>query len=301
MKRKRTVSFGEAAFNTINTVIMVVIMILMLYPFWYCIILSFNDSVDFLKGPLYLWPRKFSADNYKFVLQSASIWIAIRNSVLRTVIGTVLHCIFTGAAAYGLSKPDLLYRKFYTTFFVITMYFGGGMIPSYLLIRSLGLLDNFLVYVIPTMWSFYNAILFMSYYESIPASLEESARIDGANTVTIYFRIIFPASLPIFATIALYCIVGQWNSWFDTVIYTKSEQLVTLQSMMAKILQIAENQKKMIEQMAKGGMVGADVPNVSPETVRVATMVITTFPIVVVYPFFQKYFVKGIMLGAVKG
>ncbi|MBE6884621.1 MAG: carbohydrate ABC transporter permease [Ruminococcaceae bacterium] len=302
MKKKKHLPIGDILFNGINNFLMLLLIIIMLYPFWYCVILSFNDSVDFLKGPLYLWPRKFTLENYEFVLGSPSIGIAIRNSILRTVIGTILHCVFTGAAAYGLSKPDLLYRKFYTTVFVITMYFGGGMIPTYLLLRDIGFIDSFLVYVIPTMWSFYNAILFMSYYESIPGSLEESARIDGANTLVIYFRIIFPASLPIFATVALYSIVGQWNSWFDTVIYTKSEQLVTLQSMMAKILQMAENQKKMMEQLAKSSMVNATVPvNISPTTVRVATMVITTFPIVVVYPFFQKYFVKGIMLGAVKG
>ncbi len=281
---------------------MITVLVIMLYPFWYCIIVSFNDANDFLKGPLYLWPRKFTLENYSFVINSSQMLVAVRNSVLRTVLGTVGHCIITGAAAYGLSKRDLVFRKFYTTFFVITMYFGGGLIPTYLLLRDIGLLDNFLVYIIPALWSFYNAILFMAYYESIPDSLEESARIDGASTVTIYFRIIFPASLPIFATVALYCIVGQWNSWMDTMLYTKSENLVTLQSMMGRMVQLAENMKKMAEQLAKGGEGSASsFMNVSPITVRVATMVITTFPIVIVYPFFQKYFVKGIMLGAVKG
>ncbi len=302
MARKKKLPFGEKAFRTVNGLLMALIIVIMLYPFWYCIIVSFNVSSDFLLGPLYFWPRKFTLENYSFVLSSRLIWVAIRNSLLRTVLGTVLHCVFTGAAAYGLSKKELIFRKFYAAVFVVTMYFGGGMIPTYLLFRDLKLIDNFLVYIIPTMWSFYNAILFMAYYESIPDSLEESAKIDGASVVTVFFRIIFPSSLPIYATIALFSIVGQWNSWYDTMIYTKSDNLVTLQSMMAKIIQMQENLKKMLEMMSKqSGMSGVKLANMSPTTVRVATMVITTFPIVVVYPFFQKYFVKGIMLGAVKG
>ena len=282
---------------------MVCVVIIMFYPFWYCIIVSFNDATELYKGPLYLWPRKFSLENYCFVLSNDLVLVAIRNSVLRTVSGTILHCIFTGATAYGLSRPNLLYRKFYTTAFVITMYFGGGLIPTYLLYRNLGLLNNFLVYIIPSMFSFYNCILFMSFYESIPASLEESARINGASTIKIFFRIIVPVSKPIFATVALYSIVGQWNAWFDTLTYTKSDSLITLQSIMAKMLQAAENLKKMMMQLASsGGDVDSSVlDSVTPTAVRVATMVITTFPIVVVYPFFQKYFVKGIMLGSVKG
>lgn len=303
MKRKKKLSMGEKIFNSVNVFLMLCLAFIMLYPFWYCIIVSFNDPKDFLMGPLYFWPRKLSLDNFDFVLNSDKFPVAIRNSVLRASLGTVLHCAVTGAAAYGLSRPNLLFRKFYTTFFVITMYFSGGMIPSFLLIRSIGLYDNFLVYIIPTMFSFYNCILFMSYYESIPADLEESALIDGARPLTIFFKIILPISKPIFATVALYNIVAQWNSWMDTVLYTKSGNLATLQSLMTKMLQVAENMKKLIEQMAGTGHGISEslLANVSPTTVRVATMVITTFPIVVVYPFFQKYFVKGIMLGSVKG
>ncbi|MBO5069286.1 MAG: carbohydrate ABC transporter permease [Roseburia sp.] len=303
MKRKKNLPIGERVFFSVNTLIMICLLVVMLYPFWYCIIVSFSDANDFLKGPLYLWPRKFTLENYDFVLSSNLFGVAIRNSVFRTVLGTVLHCVFTGAAAYGLSRPNLLYRKFYTTVFVITMYFGGGLIPTYLLYRNLGLIDNFLIYIIPSMFSFYNCILFMSFYESIPASLEESARMDGANTLTIFFKIIVPVSKPIFATVALYSIVGQWNAWFDTLTFTKSKSLTTLQSMMAEMLQAAENMEKLIQQLSATGATGANlaVADVSPMTVRVATMVITTFPIVVVYPFFQKYFVKGIMLGSVKG
>ncbi len=303
MKPRRRIrrTLGDRTFNVLNNVLMVGILVVMLYPFWYCIILSLNDPIDYYVGPLYLWPRKFSVENYQFVLQSGNFPVAITNSVLRTILATLLHCIVTGAAAYGLSKRRIMFRGFYTKFFVFTMYFGGGLIPGYLLIRGLGLLDNFLVYVIPAAFSFYNCILFMAFYDSIPPSLEESARIDGAGMGTIFFKIVFPVSKPIFATVALYSIVGQWNSWMDTMLYTRSESLSTLQSLLMNMIKVAENLKELLKTMGGvGTAMGELAKSVSPTTVRVAAMVITVFPIVVVYPFFQKYFVKGIMLGAVK-
>ncbi len=297
--RKRTV--GDWIFDIANTLFMVGILVVMLYPFWYCIVVSLNDPQDYYKGPLYLWPRVFSLENYKFVLQGDQFGVAVFNSVARTVLATVLHCVVTGAAAYGLSKRNIMFRKWYNRIFVFTMYFGGGMIPTYLLIRGLGLLDNFLVYIIPSAFGFYNAILFMSFYDSIPPSLEESARIDGASIWTIFFKIIFPVSKPIFATVALYQIVGQWNAWMDTMLYTKSDNLVTLQAILMRLLKAADNIRAMLETITGIGGQQADMAmKVTPVAVRVAAMVITTFPIVVVYPFFQKYFVKGIMLGAVK-
>ena len=269
-----------------------------LYPFWYCIILSLNDGNDALKGPLYFMPRVFTLDNYKLVLGSEYIMRAFLNSTLRTVIGTAASCAFTGLIAYALSKREIFFRKYYMMFFIFTMYFGGGMIPAYLLIRSLGLLDNFLVYIIPGLFGVFNAILFIAYYDSIPRELEESAFIDGAGVITTFIKIIFPTALPIYATIALFSAVGHWNSYFDTIIYTTKDSLVTLQSVMAKMIAVADAAKEMNSKLLAGS---SAVQQVSPITVRVATLVITTFPIVVIYPFLQKYFVKGIMLGAVKG
>lgn len=296
---KRT--FGDWVFDIANTALMIGLFIIMLYPFWYCIILSFNDPVDYYKGPLYLWPRVFSLENYKYVFQGKNFGHATFISIARTVCGTVLHCIVTGAAAYGLSKRQLMFRNIYTKIFVFTMFFGGGMIPTYLLIRSLGMLDTFWVYIIPGAFGFYNAILFMAFYDSIPESLEESARIDGASLPTIFFKIIFPVSKPIFATIALYQIVGHWNSWMDTLLYTKGDHLMTLQAILMRLLKIADNIVEMLKTLASVGNQQADlVDRITPVSIRVAAMVVTTFPIVVVYPFFQKYFVKGIMLGSVK-
>lgn len=301
MNRKKKLPLGEKIFRGVNTLLMICLMVVMFYPFWYCIIVSFNEASDLLMGPLSFLPRKFTLENYRFLFQSNKFPVAIRNSILRTVLGTVSHCALTGAVAYGLSRPNLMFRKVYTTIFVITMYFGGGLIPTYLLYRDLGLINNFLVYIIPGVFGFYHCILFMSFYESIPASLEESARMDGASVLTIFTRIIFPVSKPIFATIGLYCVVGQWNAWYDTVIYTKSDNLVTLQSILTQLLQAAENLEKMMQQMGSSGMAAGNAASkISPLAVRVAAMVITVFPIALVYPFFQKYFVKGIMLGSVK-
>ena len=296
---KRTV--GDWVFDSFNTAFMIAIFIIMIYPFWYCIILSFNDPLDYYKGPLFLWPRVFSLENYQFVLQGKNFGVATFNSIARTITGTILHCVITGAAAYGLSKKHLMLRGVYTKIFVFTMFFGGGMIPGYLLIRALGMLDTFWVYIIPSCFSFYNAILFMAFYDSIPASLEESARIDGATLPTIFFKIIFPVSKPIFATIALYQIVGQWNAWMDTLLYTKGDHLMTLQAILMRLIKVADNIIEMLKTMSSVGGVQADMASrITPVAIRVAAMVITTFPIVVVYPFFQKYFVKGIMLGSVK-
>ena len=301
MGRRLKRTAGDVIFDSANTLLMVAILVIMLYPFWYCLVVSFNDPQDYYKGPLYLWPRVFSLENYKYVLKGNHFDVAIVNSVARTVLGTVLHCIITGAAAYGLSKRTIMFRKFYTRIFVFTMFFSGGMIPTYLLIRSLGLIDNFLVYVIPNLFTFYNCILFMSFYDSIPPSLEESARMDGASMGTIFFKIIFPVSKPIFATVALYQIVGHWNAWMDTMLYTRSSELLTLQAILMRLLKAADNIMKMLEVISGSGTQQALVlQGITPVAIRVAAMAITTFPIVVVYPFFQKYFVKGIMLGSVK-
>ena len=211
-------------------------------------------------------------------------------------MGTAINVVLTVCAAFALSKKTLPGRNLFTFLFTFTMLFSGGMIPNYLLMKNLGLLNNFLVYIIPSMWGFYNAILFMSFYDSIPESLEEAATIDGAGKFQIYLRIILPASMPIVATIIIFQGVNQWNSWLDTLIYTKSSSLVTLQSIMARMTEEMEYLQNMSEKMGAS----ATQVTIKPATIRVATLVLTTFPITVIYPFFQKYFVGGIMLGAVK-
>ena len=292
---------SDRIFNVFNVLVMILLAIVTLYPFWYCIILSFNEGLDALKGPLGLIPRKFTLDNYNFVFSNKQIVSALFMSIARTAVGSVASTVFTGIVAYGLSKKFIMGRKIYMRIFVFTMYFGGGMIPTYLLIKNLGLIDNFLVYILPGLFTFYHCILFMSYFDSIPSSLEEAAALDGAGKLRTLFQVILPVSKPIFATVCLYEAVGQWNSWFDTLIYTRSDYLMTLQGIMAKLLQQTQALQQMMQKMSNSGGAINAFATIQPTTVRVATMVVTVFPIVVIYPFFQKYFVKGITLGSVKG
>jgi len=274
-------------------------MIVTVYPFYYCIVLSFNDGKDALFPGIYFWPRMFTLDNYAFIFNNKQLLFAFKNSILRTIIGTAIAVIITSAGAYALTKKHLIGRRFYLIFFILTMYFSGGMIPTYLVYRKLGLIDNFLVYILPPAWSYYNALLCMAFFESIPDSLEESAFIDGAGPIYIFIKIIFPISTPIIATISLFIGVWHWNYWFDTMIYTTRSDLQTLQNLLMIVIREAENMIKLSQQAAQLGAVA--VFNVTPVTVRVATMIVTTFPIIIVYPFVQKYLIKGIMLGAVKG
>ena len=289
-------------FDIVNTIIMVVFSLSIIYPFYYCILLAFNDGFDSMLPGMYLWPRKPTLANFEFIFKSSNFFLAFLNSILRTVLGTVTSIAVTFMGAYGLFKL-IKFKKTYSIYFVITMYVSGGMIPLYIVIKNLGLLDNFLVYLLPSMWSFYNALLLMAYFRgSIDAAIEESAYIDGAGPFRTMVSIIFPVSMPVIATIALFCAVGQWNSWFDTVIYTKSDNLETLQSMLMTLVKEAENLQKMISEMAsKGQNVDFLVGQIQPNGIRVATMLVVIVPIVCVYPFLQRYFVKGIMIGAVKG
>ena len=296
-------TISEKFFNCFNVIIMVCIGFITFYPFWFCLVLSLNEGADAVRGgPIFLWPRVFTLDNYSFIATNPKVLGAAFVSVSRTILGVLLHLALTGIVSYGLSKKYVIGRKIYLTIFILTMYFSGGLIPYYLTLRNLGLLDNFLIYIVPTMFSFYNCILMMVYYESIPVELEEAATIDGAGYLKVFAAIIIPTSLPIYATIALFAGVGQWNAWFDTLIYTKSTNLVTLQVIVRNLINQAEAVREMNEQMAAAGATAAEgLANISPITIRVSTMVFTILPISFVYPFLQRFFVKGILLGSVKG
>lgn len=284
-------------FDVINVILMVVICFLMIYPIWYVIVNSLSKGTEVLKGGIYWWPRDFCVENYTAVFKNKEIFTSFGITVLKTVIGTVSSVIFTAMVAYGLSKPHLVGRKFFMGFGIITMFFSGGLIPYFLLIKSLGMLDSFWVYIIPSLFGFYNAIIFMTFFRNIPVELEESAKIDGANDFSIFFKIILPVSAPVIATIALFNGVGQWNDYFTGVIYiTKEEWLIPIQTFLYKIISESSS-TRIVANMP------ASVRNsmVTSTTIKYATMVVTTLPIVCVYPFLQKYFVQGIMVGSVKG
>lgn len=277
-------------------ILMVLICFLALYPVWYTVVISFNDSSDSLRGGIYWWPRKFSIESYKAVFQDSTIVQAFIVTILRTVIGTVTSVFFTAMVGYAFSKTHIMGHKVYMILGTITMFFGGGLIPYFITIKNLGLYDNFWVYIIPSLFNFYNMIIFVSFFHEMPAGLEESAKLDGANDMTIFLRIVLPLSMPVVATIALFNGVWHWNDYFTGVMYINNADLQPIQTFLYRIVASASASKAVVAMPA-----GISVQQVSSQSVRLATMVVTTFPIMCVYPFLQKYFVKGMLIGSIKG
>ncbi|WP_062048500.1 carbohydrate ABC transporter permease [Bacillus sp. JCM 19034] len=302
MKKKSSLfatSTSEKIFDISNYIIMSIVIVIMLYPFLNVLAISFNESSDTVRGGIYAWPRAFTFDNYQVILQYDSLVTGFINSVLRTVIGTVFGLFICAMVAYVLSRQDFQARRFVSTVIVLTMFFSGGLIPTYMLMRDLGLINTFAVYILPLLVSAWNIIIIRSFMDGLPFALQESAKMDGANDFTIFMRIILPICKPVLATIALFIAVMQWNMWFDTYIYNSANaSLTTLQYELMKILQ---NTSTSAGIDSVRGNQGADLINrVSPESVRMAITIVTIVPILLVYPFLQRYFVKGMTLGAVK-
>jgi len=275
------------------------VIIITLFPFLNVTAKSFNDPLDTVKGGVHVIPRVPTLQNYIGLFEAGSnLPVAFRNSILRTVIGAVTGVLSCAMLAFVLSRHDFIFRKSFTIILVVTMYVGGGLIPEYLLIRNLKLVNTFWVYIIPWLINAFNVIVIRAYMDTIPYSLQESAKIDGANDITIFFRIIFPLCKPVLATIALFVAVGQWNSWFDTYLYARGTTgLSTLQYELIKILDSAQTAANSQQDLQ---MLGMRTATRSPEAIKMAITVIATVPILMIYPFLQKYFVSGITIGAVK-
>lgn len=281
--------------DSLNVVIMTIVLLVTLYPFWYCLILSFNNGYDTRLGGIYFIPRAFTIRNYEVVFENPLLLRSFFVTVARTVVGAVTHVLFTAVVAYGLAKKDLMFRRGYMVFGIITLYFGGGLIPFYFVLRYLGLINRFAVFIIPGLYSVFDALLFIAYFRGIPDSLGESARIDGANEVFILARIIMPISMPIVATIALFAGVGHWNAWFDSAFFTTNENLRTLQLVLWQVINQAANQEFLKQRMI------VKQADFTIEAIRYATMMVAVGPIIFVYPFLQRYFIKGMLIGAIKG
>lgn len=291
-------SNSEKVFDVVNYIIMTFVIVIMLYPFLNVLAISFNESTDTVRGGIYAWPRELTLDNYAVILKYDSLVTGFVNSVLRTVIGTVLGLFACSMVAYTLSRQDFQARKFVSTVIVLTMFFSGGLIPTYMLMRDLGLIDTFAVYILPLLVSAWNIIIIRSFMDGLPYALQESAKMDGANDFVIFWKIILPICKPVLATITLFIAVMQWNMWFDTYIYNSAnESLTTLQYELMKILQNTTTSSGIDTVRGQGSDL---VSRVSPESVRMAITIVTIVPILLVYPFLQKYFVKGMTLGAVK-
>lgn len=283
----------EKIMDYILFVIFIGIIILTVYPFLNVLAISMNDSVDTMRNINFIIPREFTLSNYTYVFKENDLIKPFMISVLRTVIGTLTGVLATAMIAYVLSRRDFYFNKLFTILFIITMYVSGGLVPEYLLLtRTLKLGNSFLVYLLPGLIWTYNIILTRSFIDGLPIALQEAARIDGANDFTIWARIVLPLCKPVVATVALYVAVGQWNSFMDTYLYAR--ELPTLQYVLYEIMQQATTR---VDTHATAQQVQSTV---SPLSVRMAVTVIATVPILVVYPFVQKYFVGGMTIGAVK-
>ncbi|MFR9710968.1 carbohydrate ABC transporter permease [Paenibacillus sp. MB22_1] len=289
-------------FHTLNTIFMIFLVVVTLYPFLNTIVVSFNAGNDTIRGGIYLWPRQFTLQNYKAIFVSGTIYDAFLISVARTVLSTILNIFLTTMLAYTLSRREYVFRKPITLIFVLTMYFNAGLIPGYFLIKDLHLINTFWVYVVPSMISAFNLIVIRTYIGTIPESLVESARIDGAGDFKIFWSIIFPLCKPVLATIALFVAVGAWNSWFDAFLYTSSRQeLSTLQYELMKLLSSSMNANSNPAVANGAGMTQDTAASmVTPLSIRAAVTVVASVPILLVYPFMQKYFVVGLNVGSVK-
>ncbi|WP_261830643.1 carbohydrate ABC transporter permease [Inconstantimicrobium mannanitabidum] len=277
---------------------MILVAIITIYPFLNVLAVSFNDANDTVKGGIHILPRKFTWQNYKEIFSGTSkLTHGFIISVLRTVVGTGVGVIASAMVAYTLSRRDFIFNKAVAVLFVLTMYVGGGLIPEYMLIRNLGLVNKFAVYILPGLISAFNVIIIRSFIDGLPEALQESAKIDGANDITIFFKIILPLCVPVIATVSLFIAVGQWNSWFDTYLYAKSNDgLTTLQYELMKVMDNASASAKVDPHSLTARTV-----NSNPESIKMAITMVTTVPILLVYPFLQKYFVSGMTIGAVKG
>ena len=299
MKRykKITRTPGEWVLDIMKVVFLAFVVVVTVYPFWNIFIISINDATDAIRGGLYFLPRKLSLSSYAEILGRSTFLASIKVSVGRTLIGTPIAVLVTAMLAYPLSRKDLVGRKFWNLLFVFTMYFGGGLVPYYMVLKGIHMLNTFWVFIFPMMMSVYNMILIRSYIESMPDSLFEAAKIDGANDLVVFVKMVIPLSKPILMTVALFVAINQWNSWFDAYLYTSDQALKPMQSILVEILNQYQTGASTSQAMsnAKAGV------TVTPDSIRMAATMVATLPIIMVYPFVQKYFVKGIMLGAVKG
>ncbi len=279
--------------------LMLIIVVITLYPFLNVLAKSLNDPIDTVQGGITIFPRVPTFKNYvDLFAEGSNLPQAFKISISRTVIGSLLGVLCCAMFAYPLSRHDFIFRKQFLTMLVITMYVSGGLIPSYLLIRNLKLMNNFLVYIIPGLINAYNVILIRSFMLNLPVSLQEAARIDGANDVTIFFKVVFPLCMPVLATVMLFIAVGHWNDWYTTYIYTTGKNKTLLSTLQFELM-------KVLDSVNTSGQVdihseGLKLAKRSPEAIKMAITVVCTVPILVMYPFIQRYFVTGITLGSVK-
>ena len=289
---------SDKIFDITNTVLMILIFFLFSWPLWFIIIASFSDPAAVWNGKVVLLPKGFNIDAYREILKYKSIWLGYRNTILYTVLGTVINLVLTICTAYPLSRKDFMPRNFFMFMFMLTMYFSGGLIPTYLVVNKLNLVNTVWAMIIPGAISIYNVIITRTYFiNSIPGSLQEAAELDGANSLQFLMRVVLPLSKPVIAVIALYYAVGHWNDFFSALIYIHKKDLLPLQTFLRDLL--VQNQVNI--DMTGLDPVAAERKMKLAQTIKYGVIVVSTVPVLCIYPLVQKHFVKGIMLGAVKG
>ena len=288
---------GEKIFNVFNYIILTLFALTTIYPFLYTLTISVSTPAEATTVGLHILPnfKALSLDAYRYVMDDNILWLAYRNTIARTIIGTVLALLVTCFYGYALSRPNIPFKKFFSSYIMFTMLFSAGQVPAFLNLNDLGLLDTFWVYILPMLIGAYNVIVAKSFFASLPESLNESARIDGAGEFRILFSIVVPLSKPIIMTLALWIGVMHWNSWLDSMLYVTDQSKIVLQRYLQRIVGSAANQltTSVAVQESDMGIVG--------ETIQSASIMVSIIPVLAAYPFVQKYFVKGVTLGAVKG
>lgn len=300
---------GERIFQLSNKVMMVILMLMTIYPFWSAVVSSLNSGMDLQRGPVFFWPRQFTWASWQTVLSDPGLIQAAWITVSRTVIVTVVSILYTAMFAYAFSRPYLKGRKWYAAIGFTSMYFSGGLIPSFMLINWLGLYDSYWVYILPSLFAgFWNVIVLNANFKAIPDALFESAKMDGASEFKLFFRIVLPLSKPVLAALSVFSAVGIWNDYGTTLYFTQSANLQTLQYMILKLLQTsaAAQQLANIAQMSNPAVSELLSKSqgqglITSQTIELASMVIASIPMIVMYPFAQRYFLKGVLLGSVKG
>ena len=293
MKIKRTA--GERIGYAVILAILILIAFSTLYPFWHVLMYSISDSRTAMSGGLFFLPRHFTIASYKMVLQTSQIYVAFLNTIFRTFVGVLLSLLISALTAFSLAHKQLKGRNFMSMLFFFTMLFTGGMIPTFLIVQSLGLIDTYWALILPNAMSAYNMFILRNYFQQLPVSLEESASIDGASPPLILFRIIMPVAKPALAAVAMFYGIVYWNDYLQCILYTNSTQLQVLQVYLRNLLASVGAMD------AIAGVSGGDTVMLTEETVKMTTIAISVIPILIVYPFLQRYYTKGITVGAVKG
>ena len=292
---------NTSTFDIINFAILIIFALLCLYPFVYMLALSFNTGTDTMKGGVTFYPRDFTLANFASILRDGTILGAYKITILRTVIGTFTSVFVTALVAYGLSNKNLPGRKYIMLYMMIPMFFSGGIIPYYLTLGELHLIDTFAVYIIPGMFNIWNCIVMKTSFQQIPESLKEAMRIDGGGELKIFLKVVVPMSLPMFAAISLFTAVGHWNDWFTGAYYVRSNELIPVQTYLQQVM--TRNMSSFLPTdgaLVTGGNGLFDYSQVNSFSLKMAAVVIGTVPILIVYPFLQKYFTKGVLVGSIK-